>query len=32
MTYIDIDVTDSNFDKYTNLGDYNTTLNFLIGT
>ncbi len=32
MTYTDISSTDSNFSKLTSLGDYNTTMNFFIGT
>ncbi len=32
MTYTDISATDSNFSKFTSLGDYNSTMNFFIGT
>ena len=32
MTYTDLSYTDSNFSKFTSLGDYNSTMNFFIGT
>ena len=32
MTYTDIGGTDSNFNSFTSLGDYNSTMNFFIGT
>ena len=32
MTYTDISATDLNFSKLTSLGDYNSTMNFFIGT
>ncbi len=32
MTYTDISTTDSNFSKFTSLGDFNSTMNFFIGT
>ena len=32
MTYNDISVTDSNFNNFTILGNYNSTMNFFIGT
>ena len=32
LTYIDIDSTDLNFNNYTSFGDYNSTMNFFVGT
>ena len=32
MNYVDLDATDVNFNNYTNLGDYNSTMNFFVGT
>jgi hypothetical protein len=32
INYTDISSTDSNFSKFTSLGDYNSTMNFFIGT
>ena len=32
MTYTDISATDLNFSEFTSLGDFNTTMNFFIGT
>ncbi len=32
MNYLDIDVTDLNFNNYTSFGDYDSTMNFFVGT
>ncbi len=32
MTYTDISATDLNLSEFTSLGDFNTTMNFFIGT
>ena len=32
MTFTDISTTDSNFRNYISLGDYNSTMNFVVGT
>jgi len=32
MTYVGIETSDQNFNNYTSLGDYNSTMNFVVGT
>ena len=32
MTYTDISATDLNFNDFTSLGDYNSTMNFFLAT
>ena len=32
MTYMDISTSDQNFNNYTSFADYNSTMNFIVGT